>query len=156
MLQQSDLRESCSMNTGEHLITFGWIKCHGLTETNDSIQWREKKEAFTSPSWPFVGFVCRIWEKQRGRLLSEIISSTRPFRQVLQQRMVCVDAWIPTLLLVLLNDILAPNGAHIICNKTDLATFLVRNSVRREKVLHIKLQFTTAVEKKSHSRINLK
>lgn len=38
MLQQSDLRETCSMNTGEHLITSCYIKCHGWTETNDAIQ----------------------------------------------------------------------------------------------------------------------
>lgn len=41
MLQQSDLRETCSMNTGECLITPCYIKCHGLTETNDAIQQRK-------------------------------------------------------------------------------------------------------------------
>lgn len=41
MLQRSDLRETCSTNTGEHLITSCYIKCGGLTETNDAIQQRK-------------------------------------------------------------------------------------------------------------------
>lgn len=41
MLQQSDLRETFSMNTGERLITSFYIKCHGVTGTNDAIQQRK-------------------------------------------------------------------------------------------------------------------
>lgn len=40
MLQQSDLRETCSSNTGEHLITSCYIKCCASTETNNAVQQR--------------------------------------------------------------------------------------------------------------------
>lgn len=42
MLQQSDLRETCSSNTGERLITSCYIKCSASTETNNAVQQRKR------------------------------------------------------------------------------------------------------------------
>lgn len=41
MLQQRDLRETCSMNTGECLMTSCYIKRSRSTQTNDAIQKRK-------------------------------------------------------------------------------------------------------------------
>lgn len=54
MLQQSDLRETCSSNTGERLITSCYIKCCASTETNNAVQ---QRNAFSFSPEP-VCWVC--------------------------------------------------------------------------------------------------